>query len=86
MFTRSNVWRAVGIALVIVAALLGGDQIGDGEYLQAVVWFAIAALWAISTILLPSFSFSEPGKKPHPLQSVIPFVTTLLLILAQFVR
>jgi hypothetical protein len=86
MFTRRNVLRAVGIFLVIGAGLLGLDQIGDGEYLQAVVWFAVAALWAVWTILSPAFSWNEPGKKPHPLQSVIPFATTLLLILAQFVR
>lgn len=86
MFTRRNVLRAVGIFLVIGAGLLGLDQIGDGEYLQAVVWFAVAALWAVWTISFPSFSFDGPGEKHHPLQSLIPFVTTLLLILAQFVR
>jgi len=74
------------VPLVIVAALLGLDQVGDGAYLQAVVWFAIAALWAIWIILSPSFAFDDPGKKPTPLQWVIPLVTTLLLILAQLVR
>jgi len=86
MFTRKNILRVLGISLVIGASVLGLDQIGDGEYVQAVVWFAIAALWAVWTILSPSFAFNDSGKKPTPLQWVIPLVTTLLLILTQFMR
>lgn len=86
MFTRKNAIRILGGLLVVTAGALGIDQVGDGNYPQAVVWFAIAALWAIWTVLVPSFSFGEPGKKPHPLQSVIPLATTLLLIFSQLVR
>lgn len=86
MFARKTVWRIVGGLLVITAGALGVDQVVERAYLQAVVWFSIAALWAIWAVLVPSFSFGEPDNKPHPLQNVIPLATTLLLILAQLVR
>lgn len=86
MFTRRNVVRGLGIVLVIGASLLGFDKVGDGEYLQAVVWFAVAALWIIWLVLSPSFAFDDPGKKPTPLQWVIPIISGVLIAVLQVLR
>ena len=75
MFTRKNVVRAGGAFIVIVTALLGFDNIGDGEYVQAVGCFTIAALWIVWLVLSPSFAFDDPGKKPTPLQWIIPIIS-----------